>query len=100
MQDFAYAPYYYYYYLNIDMTKELLHLAKNLRHSLTEDDLGAISTVLPPISEQKVISSYLDDKCSEIDATIADKQKQLETLDEYKKSLIFEYVTGKKEVPA
>ena len=100
MQDFAYAPYYYYYYLNIDMTKELLHLAKNLRHSLTEDDLGAISTVLPPISEQKVISSYLDDKCSEIDATIADKQKQLETLDEYKTSLIFEYVTGKKEVPA
>ena len=40
----------------------------------------------------------LDEKCSEIDATIADKQKQLETLDEYKKSLIFEYVTGKKEV--
>lgn len=100
MQDFAYAPYYYYYYLNIDMTKELLHLAKNLRHSLTEDDLGAISTVLPPISEQKAISSYLDEKCSEIDATIAEKHKQLETLEEYKKSLIFEYVTGKKEVPA
>lgn len=100
MQDFAYAPYYYYYYLNIDMTKELLHLAKNLRHSLTEDDLGAISTVLPPISEQQAIASYLDEKCSEIDATIAEKKKQLETLEEYKKSLIFEYVTGKKEVPA
>ena len=100
MQDFAYAPYYYYYYLNIDMTKELLHLAKNLRHSLTEDDLGAISTVLPPISEQKAIANYLDEKCSEIDATIAEKQKQLETLEDYKKSLIFEYVTGKKEVPA
>ena len=50
--------------------------------------------------EQKAIADYLDKKCSEIDATIADKQKQLETLDEYKKSLIFEYVTGKKEVPA
>lgn len=47
--------------------------------------------------EQKAIADYLDEKCSEIDATIADKQKQLETLDEYKKSLIFEYVTGKKE---
>lgn len=98
MQDFAYAPYYYYYYLNLDMTKELLHLAKNLRHSLTEDDLGAVLTILPPISEQKAIASYLDEKCSEIDATIAEKQKQLETLEEYKKSLIFEYVTGKKEV--
>ena len=52
----------------------------------------------PPLSEQKAIADYLDEKCSEIDATIADKQKQLETLDEYKKSLIFEYVTGKKEV--
>ena len=52
----------------------------------------------PPLSEQKAIADYLDEKCSEIDATIADKQRQLETLDEYKKSLIFEYVTGKKEV--
>ena len=53
---------------------------------------------VPPLSEQKEIANYLDDKCTEIDAVIADKQKQLETLDEYKKSLIFEYVTGKKEV--
>ena len=98
LENIAYAPYYYYYYLFLDMTKELLHLAKNLRHSLTEDDLGAIKTVIPPLSEQKAIADYLDEKCSEIDATIADKQKQLETLDEYKKSLIFEYVTGKKEV--
>lgn len=54
----------------------------------------------PSINEQKNIAAYLDEKCSAIDATIADKQKQLETLDEYKKSLIFEYVTGKKEVLA
>jgi type I restriction enzyme S subunit len=53
---------------------------------------------VPPLPEQKAIADYLDEKCSEIDATIADKQKQLETLDKYKKSLIFEYVTGKKEV--
>ena len=59
-----------------------------------------LNLAVPPLSEQKAIADYLDEKCSEIDATIADKQKQLETLDEYKKSLIFEYVTGKKEVPA
>ncbi len=53
---------------------------------------------VPPLPEQKAIADYLDEKCSAIDATIADKQRQLETLDEYKKSLIFEYVTGKKEV--
>lgn len=53
---------------------------------------------VPTSIEQKAIASYLDEKCSEIDATIAEKQKQLETLEEYKKSLIFEYVTGKKEV--
>lgn len=60
--------------------------------------IGNILVALPPLSEQKEIADYLDEKCSEIDAVIADKQKQLETLDEYKKSLIFEYVTGKKEV--
>ena len=57
-----------------------------------------LNLAVPPLSEQKAIADYLDEKCSAIDATIADKQKQLETLDEYKKSLIFEYVTGKKEV--
>lgn len=54
----------------------------------------------PSLPEQKKIADYLDEKCSEIDSAIEDKQKQLETLEEYKKSLIFEYVTGKKEVPA
>ena len=54
---------------------------------------------LPPKDEQQRIIDYLDSKCSEIDSIIADKQKQLETLAEYRKSLIYEYVTGKKEVP-
>ena len=98
MKDGAYAPYYYYYYLMVDYTKELLHMAKNLRHSLTEDQLGAIKAPRPPYVEQIQIAEYLDNKCSEISQVIADKNNQLEILDEYKKSLIFEYVTGKKEV--
>lgn len=53
----------------------------------------------PPIEEQRTIANYLDDKCAEIDSIILDKQTQLDTLAEYKKSLIYEYVTGKKEVP-
>ena len=53
---------------------------------------------VPPLDEQKEIAEYLDNKITEIDCIIADKQKQIETIEEYKKSLIFEYVTGKKEV--
>lgn len=99
MRTGAYAPYYYYYYLMVDYTKELLHMAKNLRHSLTEDQLGAIKAPNPPYEEQVQIAEFLDKKCVEISRVIEDKNKQLATLDEYKKSLIFEYVTGKKEVP-
>ena len=49
--------------------------------------------------EQTEIVSYLDTQCSEIDSLIADKKRQLDILADYKKSLIYEYVTGKKEVP-
>lgn len=52
------------------------------------------------LNEQQQIADYLDFKCAEIDSAIADKKKQLETLEAYKKSLIYEYVTGKKEVSA
>lgn len=93
-----FAKYYYYYYLMIDNTKELLHLAKNLRHSFTEDELGKIYAIVPPIQEQKEIANYLDNKCAEIDEIIKSKKEQVEIIEEYKKSLIYEYVTGKKEV--
>ena len=62
-------------------------------------NLGNIYVPIPPASEQRRIADFLDAKCAEIDSTVAEKRKQLETLDAYKKSLIFEYVTGKKEVP-
>ena len=52
----------------------------------------------PPIVEQHKIADFLDQKCSEIDQTISEKKQQLETLAEYKKSLIYECVTGKKEI--
>ena len=53
---------------------------------------------VPPVQEQKEIADFLDQKCSEIDQTISEKKQQLETLAEYKKSLIYECVTGKKEI--
>ena len=100
MKEDAYAPFYSYYYLMVDFTKELLHMAKNLRHSLNEEQFGAILAPVPPIEEQRQIAEFLDKKCKEIEEIIADKQSQIETLESYKKSLIYEYVTGKKEVIA
>ena len=87
------SRYYYYYYLMIDNTKELLHLAKNLRHSFTEDQLGAIKTPVPPLDEQNRIAEFLDDRCAEIDAISSEIQEQINTLEEYKKSVITDAVT-------
>lgn len=53
---------------------------------------------LPPAAEQQAIGEYLNTKCAEIDTLISLKQSKIEALKEYKKSIIFEYVTGKKEV--
>ena len=53
---------------------------------------------LPPIDEQNNIVNYIDEQIARTNEIIADKKSQIETLDGYKKSLIFEYVTGKKEV--
>lgn len=52
---------------------------------------------IPPKQEQQKIADYLDKKCAEIDKLISIKQQKIEKLNEYKKSLICEYVTGKKE---
>ena len=55
---------------------------------------------VPPYEEQVKIGNYLDEEISEINSIIAQKQEQLTVLADYKKSIIYEYVTGKKEVPA
>lgn len=66
--------------------------------NINADNINAIVIPVPSIQEQIIINQFLDIKCAEIDTVIADKKTQLETLAEYKKSLIYEYVTGKKEV--
>lgn len=89
----GYAPYYYYYYLNLDHTKELLHMAKNLRHSLTEDQLGEISVAVPPYEEQIRIVDALEEKLPQVDHLITNVQAQIDKLKAYKQSLITEVVT-------
>lgn len=93
-----YAPYYDYLLRMIDDNKYFLHLSKNLRSSLTEEDFGAIKTIRPPVKEQVEIANFLDKKCAIIEDLIGKKRDKIKSLQEYKKSLIFEYVTGKKEI--
>ena len=68
------------------------------RLKISRDDLKNLKLPLPSLPEQKEIISYLDEQCSEIDVLIEKKQKFLTELANYKKSLIYEYVTGKKEI--
>ncbi len=64
----------------------------------TKDKLSCVPFCLCPTGEQKEIADYLDAKCAEIDKLIAKKEQLVKELENYKKSLIFEYVTGKKEL--
>lgn len=67
---------------------------------LNQEETKNIYIPLPPLSEQQRIADYLDAKCARIDAVLEEKKRLLERLAEYKKSLIFECVTGKREVSA
>lgn len=83
-------------YINaLQSTSNLIRDGQAMRYS----NFIQIIIPYPPLDEQQQIADYLDSKCSEIDAIIADKKRQRGILTEYKKSLIYEYVTGKKEVP-
>jgi possible type I restriction-modification system, S subunit len=62
------------------------------------DKYSVMPIIIPPLSEQQSIADYLDRKCSEIDELISIKQQKIEKLKDYKKSLIFECVTGKRKV--
>lgn len=65
---------------------------------LSQDNLSKVKVCVPPLAEQEEIAAYLDQKCAEIDQLIALKQQKAEELREYRKSLIYEYVTGKKQL--
>ena len=67
---------------------------------LNWNKLANLPYAIPPIDEQHRIADYLNTKCAKIDSIIQNKQELLANLDTYKKSLIYEYVTGKKEVPS
>jgi len=90
-----------YYLRNMAFGNVFLAMSTGIRVrscDLSWKKLGEIRIVLPPIEEQEAIAKYLDEKCAAIEQSITDKQAQIETLKGYKSSLIYEYVTGKKQV--
>ena len=91
---------YMYYILNSDIFSYYLGtFSTSTINQLTGANFNNMKIIYcPDIQEQNEIVSYLDEKCTEIDKIISEKKQQIKTIEEYKKSLIFEYVTGKKEV--
>ena len=69
-----------------------------MRWRTYSDQFRDIRVVYPSLNEQQEIVNYLDEKCSAIDNLIAKKQQYLSEIENYIKSLIYEYATGKKEV--
>ena len=66
--------------------------------SISKNILSRVTVLFPNALEQHKIADYLDEKCAKIDEIIALRTEQINQLKDYKKSLIYEYVTGKKEV--
>ncbi len=94
-------PEYFHYLLHAyDVMKVFYNMGNGVRQGLNFSEFSRLMVFEPAIEEQNAIVSYLKEKCDEIDLAIAEKKQQIETIEEYKKSLIFEYVTGKKEVQA
>lgn len=65
---------------------------------ISASEIGSLYIALPPLSEQQQIANYINQKCTEINSLVAIKQQKIEELKDYKKSIIYEYITGKKEV--
>lgn len=93
-------PKYIILYLQTHYIKQYLELNSvgTTMLNLNSTIISNIPILIPPISEQQQIVNYLDKKCSAIDKSIEQKQAIIEKLKEYKKSLIYEVVTGKREV--
>ncbi len=87
--------YFYYCVSSIDYNE---HIYGTALPSMTQTILNNINMPFPALTEQQTIASYLDEKCGNIEGLISIKQAKIDELEEFKKSLIYEYVTGKKSV--
>jgi type I restriction enzyme S subunit len=88
------------YYLQTPLIKYQVELivSGGTIPTMSQEKMGCWKIILPPLSEQQAIADYLDEKCAAIDAMIVEKEVLIADLEAYKKSLIYETVTGKREV--
>lgn len=93
IHDGYYNAYYDYLLRAIDDDKVFVHLSKNLRSSLTENDFGAIKTCVPPLAEQERIAAFLDAECAEIDAVLEKTRASIEEYKKLKQAVITQAVT-------
>lgn len=94
-----YGEFLFYYLKSTAFLEEIKQYIKaNTQANVGLDSVSKAKIALPSVREQQKIAEYLRDKCKKIDALIAKKQQYLTEIENYKKSLIYEYVTGKKEV--
>lgn len=89
-----------YWIINSDVIRENINVVNTSTAvpMISQTQIGNFKICIPPRKEQDEIANYLDKKCDEIDKIIVDKQTQIEKIEKYKKSLIYEYVTGKRRV--
>lgn len=81
-----------------DVMKVFYNMGNGVRQGLNFSEFSRLMVFEPPYEEQVAMADYLETKVTEVDAIIEQKKEQMAVLDAYKRSLIFEYVTGKKEV--
>ena len=92
-------PKYFHYLLHTyDVMKVFYNMGNGVRQGLNFYEFSRLIVFEPTIEEQNEIVAFLQEKCTEIDKIISEKKQQIKTIEEYKKSLIFEYVTGKREI--
>lgn len=81
-----------------DVMKVFYNMGNGVRQGLNYSEFSRLMVFEPPYEEQVAMADYLETKGTEVDAIIEQKKEQMAVVDAYKRSLIFEYVTGKKEV--
>lgn len=92
------SEYYHYLLHAYDIMKVFYNMGNGVRQGLNYSEFSKLLVLEPSSEEQRTIVSYLNDKCEKINSIIATELDRLNELQSYKKSIIYEYVTGKKRV--
>lgn len=94
------SRFFHYLLHSYDVQKVFYNMGNGVRQGLNYSEFSKLKLLVPSQHEQQQIADFLDEKVSQIQKLIRSKKGQIELLKEFKQSMIFEYVTGKRQVPA